>query len=43
MYDIEVAQARSSLGEPAFTTAFEEGHAMTWEESMAMALGETRE
>lgn len=42
-YDHEVADARSSLGDSAFTAAFEEGRAMSWEEAVAMALGETPE
>jgi len=42
-YDIAVAIARSSLGDSAFTTAFEEGRAMTWEQAVATALEETQE
>jgi tetratricopeptide (TPR) repeat protein len=40
-YDQQVAQARSALGEDAFTAAWEEGRALTWEQAVAYALEET--
>jgi non-specific serine/threonine protein kinase len=42
-YDHEVAEVRSVLGEAAFDAAFEEGRAMSWEQAVAVALGETQE
>jgi tetratricopeptide (TPR) repeat protein len=37
-YDRRVAQARSTLGEAAFTAAWEEGRALTWEQATQYAL-----
>jgi len=37
-YDRQAGQARSTLGESAFSTAWEEGRAMTWEQAVDYAL-----
>jgi predicted ATPase/class 3 adenylate cyclase len=41
LYERHVAKVRAELGEDAFAAAWEEGHAMTWEQAVAVALGET--
>jgi non-specific serine/threonine protein kinase len=41
-HDQKEAAAREALGEPAFSTTWEAGRAMTWEEAVAYALEEDR-
>jgi predicted ATPase/class 3 adenylate cyclase/Tfp pilus assembly protein PilF len=38
--DRKMAEVQSALGEAAFTAAWKEGRAMTWEQAVALALGE---
>ncbi len=38
-YNNEVVQARATLGVAAFDAAFAQGHALTLEQAVAMALG----
>ncbi len=42
-YDQQISQVRAALGDEAFAATFEEGRVMTWEQAVAMALGETKE
>lgn len=40
MYDREVGQACAALGDDAFNAAWEQGHALSWEQAVELALGE---